>query len=275
MKFGPCLAAVAAALLSGPALARTQDEPALGNWVLERSPARCVISRKYGPGSGPVTLGFKAPPIGDAVQIVIIRPIARTRVTQTDAWLRIDKEIIGTSALNYPLGSGEQAAHLINLSGDKSALLRRARELDITVKVGSSVNKGLRRSFSLGSMASAWAELDSCLTRLRLTWNISEGGLRLREPARLINSTEALFSSADYPRAAVQQGRAGTTKIMVLIDEAGVVKDCTLTQASGAAVLDSNTCGVILRRARFHPAIGLAGKPAKSALSQTITWRLE
>jgi TonB family protein len=222
-----------------------------------------------------VTLGFKAPPMGDAIQIVIVRPDDRSKVTQTDANLTVDSEFVRTTALSYPLGVGRtRAAHLMNLSGDNSASLRRASALEVRVKGGVSRTKGMHQSFNLGPMASAWAQLDSCLARLRQTWNISEEGSPIREAARLINPTEALFSSADYPQAALARSQSGSTKIMLLIDESGVVKDCTLTQASGVAVLDSNTCGVILRRARFHPAVGLDGRPAKSAFSQTITWRL-
>jgi hypothetical protein len=255
-------------------MAQVPDEAALGSWALERSPVRCVISRQYGPASAPMTLGFKAPPIGDAVQIIIVRPDARNIVTQTEAKIAIDREIVRTTVLNYPLGR-DRAAHLVNLTGDHSAALRRASELGVETKGRVRVNKGLRRSFRLGPMASVWAQLDSCLGRLRQTWNIIEGRPRLTAPARLINPMEALFSSADYPTVAVDRDQSGSTGIMLLIDESGVVKDCTLTEASGVAVLDSNSCGVILRRAKFHPAIGLDGKPAKSALSQRITWQVK
>jgi protein TonB len=161
----------------------------------------------------------------------------------------------------------------MNLSGDNSASLRRASALAVWVKGAGIGNKALHRSFKLGPMAGAWGQVDACLARLRQTWNISEDGSRVREAARMIN-TEGLFHDSDYPTIAVGRGQSGTTKVMLLIDENGVVKDCTLTEASGVAVLDSNTCGVILKRARFQPAIGLDGKPAKSAFTQTITWRL-
>ena len=142
MKFGTCLAAAGAAFLSGAALAKATDEAPLGNWALERSPARCVISRQYGSAGAPVTLGFKAPPMGDAIQIVIVRPDERSKVTQTDAKLTMDSEIVRATALSYPLGVGRtRAAHLMNLSGDNSASLRRASALEVWVKGGVSRTK--------------------------------------------------------------------------------------------------------------------------------------
>lgn len=274
MKSGTCLVAACAAVLSEPAAAQAPDQDALSNWALERSSERCVISRKYGPASAPMTLGFKAPPIGDALQIVIVRPAGRTGVTQTVARVTIDKEIVRTTVLNYPLGR-DRAAHLVNLSGDHSTLLRRASALEVWVKGSARMHKGLLRSFGLGPMASAWAQLDSCLGRLRQTWNISEDGPRLQVAARPTVPMELLFGPADYPGVAVRRKQTGTSGILLLIDESGAVKDCTLTQASGVAVLDSITCLVILSRARFLPALGPDGKPAKSAYRREITWRLE
>jgi hypothetical protein len=274
MKSRTCLVAAWAAVLSGPATAQSPDQAALGAWALERSPARCVISRKYGPAADPVTLGFKAPPIGDALQIVIVRPDSRTIVTQTDAKIAIEGEIVRTNALSYPVGR-DLAAHLINLTGDNSAVLRRASELRVEVKGAVRRNKGLRRSFSLGPIASSWGQLDSCLVQLRQTWNMGKDFSQLTVAARPIVPLEKLFSSADYPRVALRQLQSGTSGIMLLIDESGAVKDCTLTQASGVAVLDSRTCGLIVLRGKFQPAIGPDGKPAKSAYFQRITWGIE
>ena len=61
--------------------------------------------------------------------MVIVRPDARTMVTQTDAKIAIDSEIVRTNALSYPLGR-DRAAHLVNLTGDlrpSSAALARSR----------------------------------------------------------------------------------------------------------------------------------------------------
>ena len=273
MKSGAFLVAAWAAVLSGPAAA-APDGDALGNWALEPSPVRCVISRQYGSASAPITLGFKAPPVGDARQVVIVRPEGRTGITQTIARLTIDKQIVRTTVLNYPLGR-DRAAHLLNLSGAESAILGRASELEVWIKGSARMNKGLLRSFRLGPMATAWAQLDSCLGRLRQTWNISEDDSRLSMPPRPIMSLEGMIRTEDYPGLAVRRMQMGTSGIMLLIDESGAVKDCTLTEASGVAVLDSTTCLIISRRAKFQPAIGLDGKPAKSAFTQTITWRLE
>ncbi|MEO7364861.1 MAG: energy transducer TonB [Sphingomicrobium sp.] len=73
---------------------------------------------------------------------------------------------------------------------------------------------------------------------------------------------------------AVLDDQSGTTDVILLIDESGAVKDCTLTSTSGVAVLDSRTCGMILSGGKFAPATLGDGQPAKSVYEQRITWRI-
>ncbi len=61
---------------------------------------------------------------------------------------------------------------------------------------------------------------------------------------------------------------------MILVDEQGKVADCTVIQTSGVAALDAQSCSVIKLGAKYKPAIGLDGKPAKSAAFQTISWKI-
>ena len=62
---------------------------------------------------------------------------------------------------------------------------------------------------------------------------------------------------------------------VLLIDETGRVADCTVIETSGVASLDAQTCGAVKLQARFKPAIGLDGKPAKDGVVQRVSWILE
>ncbi|MEO6581909.1 MAG: energy transducer TonB [Sphingomicrobium sp.] len=261
------VAACTALAMGGSSPAQSPAESPIGNWNLERSPAQCVISRQYGPSEAPVTLGFKAPPLGDAVQMVIVRPERRTRVEQNAATITIGTQNVATTALAYPLGDRRRrAAYLVNLTGEESADLRLAGE--IKVKVGGPMN----RRFELRPMSGAWNQLDDCLERLRQTWNIGEG--KLASPAQPIIPLGQLFHPEDYPIKVALDGKSGTTGVILLIDESGAVKDCTLASTSGVAVLDSRTCSIILSGGKFAPATFGDGKPAKSAYRRRIGWRL-
>jgi len=67
----------------------------------------------------------------------------------------------------------------------------------------------------------------------------------------------------------------GSVAFVLLIDEEGKVADCTVTETSGVASLDAQSCAIVKERAKFKPATGLDGKPSKSSYFQRISWRLE
>lgn len=80
--------------------------------------------------------------------------------------------------------------------------------------------------------------------------------------------------SSDYPAAALSQGKSGTTKADLSIDEAGNITDCEVTRSSGTASLDEATCRLMQSRGRYLPGRTEEG-PAPSTVKMTFTWALE
>jgi len=82
----------------------------------------------------------------------------------------------------------------------------------------------------------------------------------------------ALISNADYPAAAIRAGQQGTVEFRLDISAEGRVTGCTITSSSGSAVLDSATCGLLVRRARFTPALDRNGRPTTGTINSRIKW---
>jgi hypothetical protein len=249
---------------SSPAVAL---EPT-SEWRIEPSDARCVAVRNFGSADGPVTLAIKAPPTGSSLQVAIIRSGHVRSPEQLGATIRVGDQSFDTFALRYPTGK-KQSVSLVNLLEDAVAATRSAAALEVTVA------GGFDGRFSLAEAGPMWSQLDACLGRLRRTWNVDDelqGGTA--SGARAILPIQSLFSADDYPALAVSEEWQGTTGFLLLIDEKGAVQDCTLTQSSGVAILDSRSCGIVRARGKFAPAMGTDGQPIKSYWSQRITWRL-
>ncbi|HET6943580.1 MAG TPA: energy transducer TonB [Sphingomicrobium sp.] len=229
--------------------------------------------RQYGAADRPTTLALKAPPTGHALQLAIIRPAYRKTSDQVGAKVDLDGKIFATYALGYPLGypakSSKQSVSLIHLPSDASETIRTARNLRLDIK-GSFID-----GFPLGEIGKAWTAMDACLARLRQTWNLEESGpAKIGTGPRPLVPIQGMITGMDFPRQVLGKVWSGATSFVLLIDETGKVRDCTLTESSGIAVIDSRTCAVITYKARFDPAIGLDGKPVKSAFPQRITWRV-
>lgn len=84
----------------------------------------------------------------------------------------------------------------------------------------------------------------------------------------------SLFSSADYPAAAVRAGEAGTVAFRIEVGTNGRVTACTVIASSGSLALDSTTCRLIAIRARFQPARDRRGKPTRDSFTGRIIWSL-
>lgn len=85
----------------------------------------------------------------------------------------------------------------------------------------------------------------------------------------------ALFSSDDYPASAQAAGAEGISQAMLTIGADGRVVACNITRSTGNGALDSTTCNVLRRRARFTPARDSNGNPVTATITTPpIVWRL-
>lgn len=101
-------------------------------------------------------------------------------------------------------------------------------------------------------------------------------------PRKTVSATSAkgdlrtLFSGDDYPAAAQSAGAEGTVRASLTIGTDGRVTGCNVIQSSGNGSLDSATCNILRRRAKFVPARDSNGNATSDTITTPpIVWRLE
>jgi protein TonB len=102
-------------------------------------------------------------------------------------------------------------------------------------------------------------------------------------PPRKVQSAQSakgdlrtLFSADDYPASAQASGAEGTSQASITIGPDGRVASCNILRSSGNSALDSATCNIIRRRAKFVPARDSNGNATTDTITTPpITWRLE
>jgi protein TonB len=97
---------------------------------------------------------------------------------------------------------------------------------------------------------------------------------RVSQAAKAKGNLVALFSNDDYPASALRNEEQGTTVVRLTIGPDGRVSDCSITSSSGSSSLDSTTCNILRRRARFTPAKDQAGNPISDTYTQRIRWEI-
>lgn len=92
-------------------------------------------------------------------------------------------------------------------------------------------------------------------------------------PPRLLNTADGLIQRADYPPLAMIDDVQGATGFVVDVDASGRPQRCAVAQSSGSALLDQTTCRLLLRRARFAPAVR-GGEAVPGQYRSRVQWRL-
>lgn len=102
-------------------------------------------------------------------------------------------------------------------------------------------------------------------------------------PPRKVQSAQSakgdlrtLFSSDDYPASAQASGAEGTAQAQLTIGPDGRVVACNIIRSAGNSALDSATCNILRRRAKFTPARDSNGNPTTDTMTTpAIVWRLQ
>jgi protein TonB len=95
------------------------------------------------------------------------------------------------------------------------------------------------------------------------------------EPKSAVGSLQGLIRDDDYPAQAIDNEESGTVSVALSIGTDGRVSACSVTGSSGSRTLDSTTCRILQRRAKFTPAMDSNGNPTAGRTTSRITWRLQ
>ncbi|HYJ81544.1 MAG TPA: energy transducer TonB [Allosphingosinicella sp.] len=90
--------------------------------------------------------------------------------------------------------------------------------------------------------------------------------------ARNAQSWDVLFS--EYPPRALAAGQQGMVGYKVKLDREGYATECEVTKPSGHAVLDEETCRLILNRATFKGVRDSGGRRVATVTEGTVNWVL-
>lgn len=267
-KLAPLVPLVALLSSNPAAAADASPRQPTGAWVVDFAAAQCVASRNYGTEADPLVLALKAPPIGDVMQLAVIRPGSDGRTAEhLDAKILIDGGVpIDTSMVAFAVPGSEQRLFRTNLPLEQFEAVSNAKT--ISIQAEGQLDQG----FELNQMEPLLRIMRNCTADLRRVWNVDEGA-RLKQ--RAVGDMASLFGGDFFAALNLDQMPAGTARVALLVDEQGRIADCTVIETSGVAALDAQSCGMMKARAHYSPAIGLDGRPAKDARTQSIIWETE
>jgi len=251
------------------ASAAAEPRSPTAKWNVHFADAQCIAHRDYGTADNPLRLVLKAPAVGDVTQVGVMREAGPSLPQQVDSIVTIDgRPPLKTNLLMYTPKGSKERLYLLNMPSADFASVRRSKTLSVR-------SEGLNETFALSEMEPLLKVVDECVADLRRVFNVDA---TVPEPSKFKRRASAdiyrFFSDADYPRAAILKEQSGRVGFALLIGEDGRVADCTIVATSGVPSLDSQACALLKSRAKFRPALGLDGKPAKDSKVGGINWRM-
>jgi TonB family protein len=263
-RLPPAFLALACVAAAPPAPVRQPIKP----WVLDYGETSCVAMRAYGSVEAPVTLAFRPSPNGRVVRIAVVRGGLTGDAHHFPVTLALGGAPLKTTGLRFAARNGKKDVVWINV--ERSALDALGSVREIGLQGGGELNE----RFALPQMAAVLKGLDTCTADLKRYWNFSDGPSTLAHPPEPTGNPQNWVTDNDYPAQAMNEEEAGRAGFVLLIDETGKVRDCTIEETTGIATLDAQACILMTDRARFRPARDSTGKPVRSTWSSRFSFRM-
>lgn len=265
----PALALIAVSLaLPGSATQAAPRQP-IHPWIVDYGATSCSASRTYGSAEAPLVLAFRPSPKGQAIHLLLARPSKISAPEQLPVTVTLGTKPLETTLLRH--AAADRKTEILRMSFNRAELDRLGDAGRVRVKSPRVIDE----EFTVPGMKPVLKALDTCAADLQQHWNIGEAAeARLTSKAASLKPLASYFSSGDYPDMAFTRNMTGRTEVLLLVDEQGALKDCSVESTSGIASLDAMSCQVLRVRAKFRPATDAVGKPAKSVIVSAIRWKM-
>lgn len=126
-----------------------------------------------------------------------------------------------------------------------------------------------------GSMGNIMAAMRQCTRDLMEQWGIDverhESMIRTPKP---LNDASDWVSEKDYTSAMIRRGDQGVVRFRLSIDAEGSPTQCHVQGGTAPEALNDYACKLLLRRARFDPALDKNGEPMESFYRASVRFLL-
>lgn len=274
--------ALAAALCGVPAGARA-DEPIImkpvSGWVMDYADDACALRRTFGSEDRPVWLELRQfAPSFEFLVTVATGSFKMVMRAPRSRFLPDGPERTQDLAAYGAYGEGVEAVMFPDdvfggLPGPWVDTQRDERERSIT---GLQIESTFKEDFILqtGELHRPMTAMRTCLDDLLRSWKIDpEVSRTLSRPATPVDINRwAAPIRRLFPTGLYYVSGTPSVVFRLLIDDVGNVESCKVQRPVVHQDYEDEICGIILKRAKFSPALDAAGQPVRSLYTQRVVY---
>lgn len=125
----------------------------------------------------------------------------------------------------------------------------------------------------IGSMRATMQAMRTCTDDMVRSWGYDPAVLATAlRPVAAIGDPGSWLGSDDYPSQQLYAGELDVVEFRLDVDETGKATGCATLRRAGDEAFARVTCKLMMRRARFVPALDKDGNPAKSYYINRVNW---
>ena len=286
-------------ILSSATLAKPREVRRLkptGQWVLNYADESCQLGRDFGEGPDKVTLILYQLQPGDDFKLTFVGSIMEPAPSARSGSLKFGPNeaesdvyfIEGTSGKDRILmiDGTERLAPLTEIDKRLFGPAHRDRTFFRLDPIGPEREKAATwlalkniMKFDLvletGPMYAAMEALRHCTWDLVDSWGLDvEQQKTLSRKAHPKNS-RSWFNVDDYPVKMLRSDSEAIVNFRIMVDTAGRPQSCHIQVSTRPKEFDEVVCKIMMKRARFHPALDAQGQPVNSFYQSSTSFRIE
>lgn len=176
----------------------------------------------------------------------------------------LQQEIEGTSGFSVAVGPDGRVSDCVITQSSGS------QELDAT----TCTNVKRRARFEPALDANGTPTIGKYANRVR--WQIPRSVAEISFPRgpEMQGTAWTRILPSDFPPKALSEKRQGRVKFELAISPTGVVEGCKVLASSTHADLDAESCKIATNKAKFGPALDVAGQATAGRVQTELDWRI-
>ena len=290
--------AVLAAVFSSATFAKPREVRRLkptSQWVLDYADESCQLGRTFGEGADKVVLILYQLQPGDYFKLTFVGSSVKPDGNVTSGALQFgpiesESEITVTQGTSGPdriliVDGTERIAPLSDVEQKLSDAADRNDTYYEPAPIGPqrekaaswlALNKIMKFDLVLdtGPMHAAMEALRHCTWDLVGSWGLDVEQQKALSRKTYAKSVARWFDADDYPKKMVRSESEGIVNFRLMVSASGRPESCHIQVSTRPKEFDDVVCKIMMRRARFEPALDAEGRPVRSYYQNTIVFRL-